>query len=118
MEMRTGIDTVSAGKWLQVRRQVQSLADVVLGDAAEYFLYRGKLYGEGAPGQYISALLGSTEGCETLLRLIERLDADEALEAVVVDEQGREPDGPGRPVLRLVVGHLSHCWSHGRIEPV
>ena len=118
MEMRTGIDTVSASKWLVARREVQQLADVVLGDAAEFFLCRGKLYGEGAPGQYVSALLGSSEGCETVLRLSERLDADEPLEAIVVDEQGREPDGPGRPVLRLVVGHLSHVWSNGRRETV
>jgi len=116
--MRTGIDTLSASKWLQARRQVQSLADVVLGDASEFFLYRGKLYGKEAPGQYVSALLGSCQGCETVLRLIGRLDANEAVEAVIVDEQGREPSGPGLPVLRLVVGHLSHCWLHGRIEPV
>jgi len=116
--MRTGIDTANASKWLQARRQVQQLADVVLGEAAEFFLYRGKVYGESAPGQYISALLGSTEGCEVVLRLIERLDADGTVEAVVVDEQGREPDGPGLPVLRLVVGHLCHCWQHGRIESV
>ena len=115
--MHTGTES-SASKWLQARRQVQQLAEVVLGDAAEFFLYRGKLYGEGAPGQYVSALLGSTEGCERVLRLIERLDVEETVEVVVVDEQGREPDGPGLPVLRLVVGHLSHCWQHGRIEPV
>ena len=116
--MRTGIDTFGASKWLVARRQVQQLADVILGDAAEYFLYRGKLYGEGAPGQYISALLGSAQGCETVLRLLERLDADETLEAVIVDEQGHEPDGPGWPVLRLLVGHLCHLWSNGRREPI
>lgn len=97
---------------------MQQLAEVVLGDAAEFFLYRGKLCGEGAPGQYISALLGSTEGCGAVLRLIERLDAEETVEVVIVDDQGREPGGPVLPVLRLVVGHLSHCWLHGRIEPV
>jgi hypothetical protein len=116
--MRASMETIGASKWLQARRQLQQLADVVLGDAAEFFLYRGKLYSEGAPGQYISALLGSTEGCETVLRLIERLGADEAVEVVIVDEGGCEPDGRGLPVLRLVVGHLSHCWLHGRIEPV
>jgi hypothetical protein len=41
--MRTNSDSVSAGKWLQARQQVQSLADVVLGDSAAFFLYRGKL---------------------------------------------------------------------------
>jgi len=116
--MRASIDTANASKWLHARRQVQSLADVVLGDAAEFFLYRGKLYGEGASGQYISALLGSADGCETVLRLIERLDVDGTVEAVVVDERGRAPDGPGLPVLRLVVGHLCQCWAHGRIESV
>jgi hypothetical protein len=116
--MRASIDTADASKWLQARRHVQELADVVLGDAAEFFLYRGKLYGESASGQYISALLGSTEGCEAVLRLIERLDGEEAVEAVIVDEGGREPDGPGLPVLRLVVGHLCQCWAHGRIESV
>jgi len=116
--MRASIDTLSTSRWLQARRQVQSLADVVLGEAAEFFLSRGKLYGEGAPGQYISALLGSTDGCETVLRLIERLDAEEAVEAVVVDDLCREPDGPSLPVLKLVVGHLCHVWPHGRIEPI
>jgi hypothetical protein len=115
--MRTGIDT-SASKWLQVRRQVQQLADVVLGDAAEFFLYRGKLYGEGAPGRYISALLGLTEGCEAVIRLIERVDAGEAIEALIVDGQGNEPEGPGRPVLTLLVGHLIHQWPNGHREPV
>jgi len=116
--MRTGIESLSASKWLQARRQVQERAEVVLGEAAEFFLYRGKVYGESAPGQYVSTLLGSTEGCEAVLRLIERLDADESVEAVIVDERGHEPDGPGLPVLRLVVGHLSHYWPYGRIEPV
>src|ERR1035437_8045857 len=116
--MRTSIETTGASKWLVARREVQQLADVVLGDAAEFFLYRGKLYGEGASGQYISALLGSTEGCETVLRLLERLDADGTVEAVVVDEQGHEPDGLGRPVLTLLVGHLCHQWPNGHREPV
>jgi len=116
--MRASIDTIGASKWLRARRQVQQLSEAVLGEAAEYFLYRGKLYGEGAPGQYVSTLSGSTEGCETVLRLIERLDADESVEVVIVDDRGSEPDGPGLPVLGLVVGHLSHCWPHGRIEPV
>ena len=118
MAMRTGIDTIGASRWLQARSQVQQLADVVLGDSAEYFLCRGKLYGEGASGQYVSALLGSAEGCEAIIRLIERLDEGESLYAVVVDEQGHEPDGPGLPVLKLLVGHLSHYWPHGRIEPI
>ena len=116
--MRASIDTLSANKWLVARRQVQSLANVLLGDAAEFFLYRGKLYGEGAPGQYISALLGSCDGCETVRRLIERLDADEALEAVIVDDHGHEPEGPGLPVLTLLVGHLIHQWPNGHREPV
>jgi hypothetical protein len=116
--MRASIDKADASKWPKARRQVQQLADVVLGDAAEFFLYRGKLYGEGAPGQYISALLASAEGCGTVLRLIERLDADEAIKAVVVDDNGHEPDGPGLPVLKLLVGHLSHYWPQGRIEPI
>lgn len=116
--MRTSIETTGASKWLQSRRQLQSLADVVLGDAAEFFLYRGKLYGEGAPGQYVSTLLGSAQACETVIRLIERLDAGEAIEAVVVDEQGHEPDGLGRPVLTLLVGHLCHQWPNGHREPV
>lgn len=116
--MRTGIDTMGASRWLKARHEVQQLAEVVLGDSAEYFLYRGKLYGEGAPGEYVSTLMGSIEGCEKLLRLIERLDAEEPLEAIIVDDKGREPDGPGRPVLKLLVGHLSHYWPHGRIEPI
>jgi len=116
--MRASIDTLSTSRWLQARRQVQQLAEVVLGEAAEFLLYRGKLYGEGASGQYVSALLGSTQGCEAVLRLIERLDAEEAVEVVIIDDQGCEPDGPCLPVLRLVVGHLSHCWQHGRIAPV
>jgi len=115
--MHTGIET-SASKWLQARRQVQELAEVVLADAADYFLYRGKLYGEGASGRHISTLLGSTEGCERVTQLIEQLDAGNAVDAVVVDDLGRVPDGPALPVLRLLVGHLSHIWSNGRREPV
>jgi len=115
--MHTGIET-RASIWLQARRQVQQMAEVVLGDAAAFFLYRGKLYGEGAPGQFVATLLGSTRGCETVLRLIEQLDAGGEVQAVVVDDQGHEPDGPGLPVLSLVVGHLSHLWSNGHREPV
>ena len=116
--MRTGIDTSSTSKWLAARRQVQQTAEVVLGDAAAFFLYRGKLRGEGRPGQYISALLGSTEGCELVLQFLQRLDAGESLEAIVVDDKGREPDGPGRPVLTLIVGHLSRVLPDGRSETV
>ena len=105
-------------KWFATRRQVRSLADVVLCDAADRFLCLGKLYGEGEPGRYVSSFLGSAEGCETVLRFIERLDAGETLEAVVVDLQDEEPDGPGRPVLALVVGHLVHLWPNGHAEPV
>ncbi|MBE0624594.1 MAG: hypothetical protein IH606_07280 [Burkholderiales bacterium] len=116
--MSTGIDTVGASSWLQARRRVQELAEVALGDASDYFLYRGRLYGEGAPGRFVATLLGSMEGCEVVARLIERLDAGGAVEAVVVDNDGREPEGPGRPVLRLVVGHLCQVWSNGKRETV
>lgn len=61
--MRASVDT-SAGEWLQARQQVQSLAEVILGESAEFFLYRGKLYQPQAHGQYIFALLGSVDGCE------------------------------------------------------
>jgi len=116
--MQRGSDTLSASKWLQARQQVQSLADVVLGDAAPFFLYRGKLYEPWSHGQYVSALLGSTGGCETVRRLIEILDGDGTVNAVVVDDEGREPDGSGRPVLKLLVGHLIQLWPNGRGEPV
>lgn len=116
--MQMGSDTLSASKWLQARQQVQSLADVVLGDAAAFFLYRGKLYEPRSHGQYVSALLGSTEGCETVRQLIEKLDADGTVDAVIVDDEGHEPDGSGRPVLKLLVGHLIQLWPNGRGEPI
>ncbi len=116
--MRADLDTSNASTWLETRRQVQSLADVVLCEAAAFFLYRGKLYRERSHGQYVSSFLGSTDGCEKVLRLIERLDAGGTVEAVVVDNEGLEPGGPGRPILALVVGHLSHLWPDGRREPV
>ena len=116
--MRPYIDPVIMDKWFEARRQVRARADVVLGEAATRFLCLGKLYGEGEPGRYISSFLGSAEGCETVLRLIEQLEAEEPLEAVVVDLQDEEPAGPGRPVLKLIVGHLCHRWPNGRREPV
>lgn len=116
--MRTDTDTLSAGNWLQARQQVQSLADVVLGESAAFFLYRGKLFEPRLEGQYVSALLGSTDGCETVRRLIETLDADGTVDAVIVDDAGQEPDGSTRPVLKLMVGHLIHLWPNGRGEPV
>lgn len=116
--MRTDTDTLSASNWLQVRQDVQSLAEVVLGEAAAYFLYRGKLYEPRSHGQYVSALLGSTDGCETVRRLIETLDANGTVDAVIVDDEGQEPDGSTRPVLKLLVGHLIHLWPNGHGEPV
>ena len=111
-------DSQSADKWLAARRQVQQLAEVVLGESAAFFLYRGKLYGPQLNGQHVSALLGSADGCEFLLELIEQLDANEPVDAVIVDGQGQEPAGPGRPVLKLLVGHLVQMWPNGRWEPV
>jgi hypothetical protein len=32
--------------------------------------------------------------------------------------QDEEPAGPGRPVLKLIVGHLCHRWPNGHREPV
>ncbi len=116
--MRTAIDTSPASAWLETRRQVQQMAEVVLGDAADYFLYRGRLFGGAAPCRHISALLASTQGCELVLQLLERLDAGESLEATILDDNGSEPDGPGRPVLTLIVGHLCHLWANGHREPV
>jgi hypothetical protein len=116
--MHTDTDTLSAGNWLQARQQVQEFADVVLGESAAFFLYRGKLYGPRSHGQYVSGLLGSIEGCETVRRLIEILDVGGTVGAVVVNEEGQEPDGSTRPVLKLSVGHLMHLWPNGRVEPV
>ncbi len=115
--MRPYIDTSPASTWLETRRQVQQMAEVVLGDTAEFFLYRGRLYGGAAPCQHISALLASNEGCELVLQFLERLDAGESLEATILDDSGREPDGPIRPVLTLIVGHLCHLWPNGHREP-
>lgn len=116
--MRAGIDITRGSSWSAARRQVQERADVVLGEAGDYFLYRGRLYEEDAQGQPISALLSSTEGCERLLVLIERLDAEEALRAVILDDGGREPTPSARPVLKLIAGHLNHVWPNGHREPV
>lgn len=108
----------SESNWLQVRRQVQQFADVVLGESAAFFLYRGKLYGPQLNAQPVSALLGSADGCEALLQLLAQLEANEPVDAVIVDDKGVEPEGPGRPVLKLVVGNLVQVWPNGRWESV
>ena len=116
--MDAELDTMLASSLLDARRRVQRLADALLGAAADAFLYRGMLFGEGMPGQHISGLLCYTGGCEAVLWLLERLEANETLEAVILDECGQEPDDERRPVLALLDKWLSYVWPDGQIERV
>jgi len=107
----------SASDWLQVHQDVQSLADVVLGDACAFFLYRGKLYEPWSHGQYVSYYWGHQWVRDSGVGSLRPWDGGGTVDAVVVDDEGREP--MGAPGLSQAPGwHLVHLWPNGHGEPV